>query len=183
MDAIKAAPLVTSLAIWAWSSDPSQDVSPEICLDSFPLLTTPCLTRLIARGIGIGIIIMSCVNKAPVISNMIKSHSAAGLSVNAALGEVIMYSNAAFYNLLRGNPFTAYGETMSLVLQTLVIVALIFWFRRSGSDKLGIGQFLVAVLAYLVYLFVVFRGLSTLFTQLMMNYESGFSDGLYFSYT
>lgn len=101
---------------------------------------------------------MSCINKAPVISNMVKSQSAAGLSVTAAYGEVIMYSNAAFYNLLRGNAFTAYGETMMLVFQTLIIVALVFWFRRTGGDKIGVGQVGFALGGYLVYLFVVFRG-------------------------
>lgn len=101
---------------------------------------------------------MSCINKAPVISNMVKSQSAAGLSVTAAYGEVIMYSNAAFYNLLRGNAFTAYGETMMLVFQTLIIVALVFWFRRTGGDKIGVGQMGFALGGYLVYLFVVFRG-------------------------
>ena len=104
---------------------------------------------------------MSCINKAPVISNMMKSNSAAGLSLTAACGEVIMYSNAAFYNYLRGNPFTAYGETMMLVLQTCVIVGLIFWFRRGGPDKIGPDKMVLAVTGYFLYLFVVFRGKPT----------------------
>jgi hypothetical protein len=158
MEAIKNNPVINSIANWAWSSDPSPDVSPQSCLESFPLLTTPCLSRLIARGIGIGIIAMSCINKAPVISNMLTSNSAAGLSVTASCGEVIMYSNAAFYNYLRGNPFTAYGETMSLVIQTLVIVGLIFWFRRGGADKIGMERMVLAVTGYLMYLSLVFRG-------------------------
>lgn len=101
---------------------------------------------------------MSCINKAPVISNMMKSNSASGLSLTSACGEVIMYSNAAFYNYLQGNPFTAYGETMMLVLQTCVIVGLIFWFRRSGADKIGTEKMVLALIGYLLYLFVVFQG-------------------------
>ena len=72
-----------------------------------------------------------------------------------------MYSNAAFYNYLRGNPFTAYGETMSLVFQTWVIVGLIFWFRGSGDDdKIGIGHMTFIFAGYLMYLFVVFQGIT-----------------------
>ncbi|KAL7521857.1 hypothetical protein ACHAWX_006545, partial [Stephanocyclus meneghinianus] len=157
MDIITNNPLITQIAQWAWSTDPSPQVSPQICLDSLPLLTAPCLSRLLAKAIGIGIICMSCVNKAPVISNILASRSAAGLSVTAACGEVILYSNAAFYNLLGGNPFTAYGETMVLVIQTIVIVLLIFWFRRDGSDTIGLQQMGLVLGGYLVYLFVVFR--------------------------
>ena len=158
MNAIKTSPIIQSIANWAWSSDPSVDVSPQICLDSLPLLTPQCFSRLIARFIGIGIIVMSCINKAPVISNIMKSKSAVGLSVTAACGEVIMYSNAAFYNYLKGNPFTAYGETMSLVFQTWVIVGLIFWFRSSGDDKISVGHMAFTFAGYLLYLFVVFQG-------------------------
>ena len=96
------------------------------------------------------------------ITNLIKSQSAAGLSVTAAYGEVIMYSNAAFYNLLRGNPFTAYGETLVVVFQTMVVVGLIWWFSRDGKDRVGVEKMGLVVGGYLVYLFVVFRGKSLL---------------------
>ncbi|KAL7484462.1 hypothetical protein ACHAW6_010100 [Cyclotella cf. meneghiniana] len=171
MDIITNNPLITQIAQWAWSTDPSPQVSPQICLDSIPLLTAPCLSRLLAKAIGIGIICMSCVNKAPVISNILASRSAAGLSVTAAFGEVIMYSNAAFYNLLGGNPFTAYGETMVLVIQTIVIVMLIFWFRRNGSDKIGLRQMGLVLGGYLVYLIVVFRVLTPNTQYILMVYN------------
>ena len=103
---------VLSLAGWAWSEDPSPLVTPETCVESLPFLTTPCFARLLAKAIGIFIIVTSCINKAPVLRNILKSKSGAGLSVGGSYGEVILYSNAAFYNILRGNPFTAYGETV-----------------------------------------------------------------------
>jgi high-affinity Fe2+/Pb2+ permease len=49
---------------------------------------------------------------------------------------------------------------MSLVIQTLVILGLIFWFRRSGADKIDISQMILALVGYLLYLFVVFTGKS-----------------------
>lgn len=90
------------------------------------------------------------------MANILKSKSAAGLSLAASYGEVIMYSNAAFYNILRGNPFTAYGETFVVQLQTMIIVGLIWLWKddpKVGGDKIG------AVLgAFMLYLFVVFKG-------------------------
>ena len=75
-----------------------------------------------------------------------------------------MYSNAAFYNLRRGNPFTAYGETFMVMLQTVVVVVMI-WIYGGGEEttnkkkKQHVG--LVCV-GYVVYLFVVFYGESLL---------------------
>ena len=154
MRALADNPVILSLATWAWDSDPSPLVTPTTCLDALPFLTTPCFTRLIAKGIGIGIILASCINKAPVIRNILKSKSVAGLSVAASYGEVIMYSNAAFYNILRGNPFTAYGETFSVLLQTMIVLTLVW----SYDPKIGRTNVALALVAYATYLFVVFQG-------------------------
>jgi hypothetical protein len=78
----------------------------------------------------------------------------AGLSVVASYGEVILYSNAAFYNILRGNPFTAYGETFSVLLQTMVVISLIWAYE----PKIGKADIVAAVAAYCTYLFGVFQG-------------------------
>ncbi|KAL7540932.1 hypothetical protein ACHAXR_012625 [Thalassiosira sp. AJA248-18] len=146
-------PFLLSLATWAWDSDPSPLVTPTACLDSLPFLATPCLTRLIAKGIGIGIILASCINKAPVLRNILKSKSVVGLSVAGSYGEAIMYSNAAFYNILRGNPFTAYGETFMVLLQTMMVLIMIWYY----DPKIGTSNKALALVAYAGYLFVVFH--------------------------
>lgn len=55
--------LLMTIAQWAWSSDPSPNVTPSTCLSSLPFLRTPCLIRLVAKFIGIAIIASSCINK------------------------------------------------------------------------------------------------------------------------
>jgi len=155
-------PLILSLANWAWGVDPNPNVSPTSCLDTFPILSTPCLSRLIAKGIGIVIIIASCINKAPVINNIFKSKSVAGLSVGSAYGEVIMYSNAAFYNILKGNPFTAYGETFSVLIQQMVVVSLIWIYSQPNISKKDI---VLAIIGYTLYLVGVFQVLGTMYTD------------------
>ncbi|KAL3762547.1 hypothetical protein ACHAWU_002419 [Discostella pseudostelligera] len=158
---------ILALATWIWESDPSPLVSPTICLDSLPLLSSPCLSRLVAKTIGIGIIFASCINKAPVIWNILQSKSVAGLSVVASYGEVILYSNAAFYNILRGNPFTAYGETFSVLLQTMVVISLIWAYE----PKIGKADIVAAVAAYCTYLFGVFRVLTPNTHYILMVYN------------
>ncbi len=63
-----------------------------------------------------------------------------------------MYSNAAFYNLRRGNPFTAYGETFMVMLQTLLVVIMIWMY---GEDTRPSTVTVVCAL-YIVYLIGVF---------------------------
>ena len=68
-----------------------------------------------------------------------------------------MSSNAAFYHVLRGNPFTAYGETLVMVVQTMIVVGLIWWWKEEPG-RIGKGEMGLALGLYLGYLFVVFRG-------------------------
>lgn len=143
---------ILSLATWVWGSDPA--VTPESCLDSIPYLSAPCFSRLLAKAIGVGIIFASCLNKAPIIRNILSMGSVAGLSVAAVYGDVILYSNAAFYNILQGNPFSAYGETFTLMLQCFVVVALVWRYE----PNLGVNDKILPVAGYCVYLFVVFQG-------------------------
>ena len=149
-------PYVLFLASWAWGSDPSPLVTPSSCLESLPVLASPCLARLIAKLVGVCIILASCANKAPVIRNIVASRSVAGLSPTAIYGEIILYSNAAFYNVLGGNPFSAYGETFTVLLQTLV-VAILFWIY-DARDNRGRRDAVFASAAYCAYLFGVFHG-------------------------
>jgi len=144
-------------ADWAWGGEPSDDVSPEICLDSIPFLSRACFAGLLVKGVGIMIILGACLNKAPIIRNIIKTHSVAGLSTGAVYGEVIMYSNAAFYGVLRGNPFTAYGENAAITIQTLATILLIWKYR---NPTVPFSQKIAAAAVFLVYIFVSFSVLT-----------------------
>lgn len=68
-----------------------------------------------------------------------------------------MYSNAAFYNILQGNPFTAYGETFMVLLQTMFVVTLVW----AHAPNVGRSSVALALVGYYTYLFVVFKVLST----------------------
>ena len=132
-------PHVISLANWAWGgggwfvSSSTSDNATEVavdqahyCLESLPHLPPSCLSRLLAKVVGVCIVLTSCANKAPVINNIVRSNSVSGLSLTSIYGEIILYSNASLYNILRGNPFSAYGETFTVLLQTMIVAAL-FW--------------------------------------------------------
>jgi hypothetical protein len=93
---------------------------------------------------------------APVIRNIHSSKSVIGLSTTSSYGEVIVYSNAAYYNLLRGNPFTAYGEVFMVLMQNFIVVLLI-WIYREPKIRI-VADVILPLVGYLIYLFVVFHG-------------------------
>jgi mannose-P-dolichol utilization defect 1 len=128
-------PLVVSLAEWVWNCSAEDatsnkgdhdDVSSEICLSSFPLMTAGCWRQLSVKGVGVAIILAACLNKAPVIRNIVQSKSISGLSAGSVYGETLMYANSAYYSLLSGFPFTAYGENAVLLIQSVAIVMMLW---------------------------------------------------------
>lgn len=149
-----------NIANWLWNSNPSPDiVSPQICMESFPYLTKPCLHSILTKLIGVAIIVGACLNKAPVLFNVAQTKSTTGLAVGSVYGEVIMYSNGAYYGILRGIPFTAWGENGIMTFQSLCI-ALLLW-KYKDDPPFTAKQKLKSFFAYLFYLFVVFRVLKS----------------------
>ena len=100
-------PFVVPLAEWIWGADTSQDVSPEISLSQIPFISTGCFSTLVAKALGMAIIFGSCLNKAPIVINMMKSQSAVGISRTSLYGEALVYANCVLYGILSGYPFTA----------------------------------------------------------------------------
>jgi mannose-P-dolichol utilization defect protein 1 len=157
---IKAA--VNTLATWAWgnSSDGGDNnvVSAEFCLENFsPIPPLPCIIAVSMKVLGMLIIIGACLNKAPVILNISKNRSVAGIALSAVYSETIMYGNAAFYSVLKKNPFTAYGESLILTFQSMAICVLCWIYAK---PKVGLFQRLLAILGFCIYLFVVFFALT-----------------------
>lgn len=154
MGMLKDLPLVLPLAEWVWGADASDDVSPELCLDLIPFLSGGCFSQLLTKALGVAIIVGACLNKAPIMRNMLHSQSAAGFSRMGMYSETVVYANAAAYGVLEGHPATAYGENLSLVVQNCILVALIWKFTTQPpvglSEKLGLA---VATVAYLVGVF------------------------------
>lgn len=139
--------LVNLFAQWAWSDNLDPSVSPELCLQS-TIPSTPCLTTVITKCIGVAIITGAFLNKAPIIYNIVRNQSVVGIAIASIYTEVLMYSNAAFYSILKNNPFTAWGENAVLAIQTVGISFLIW---QLYLPKIGLIHRLVALGIGVVY--------------------------------
>ena len=143
-------PFVVSFANWVWGNDKSDEVSPEICLQDIPFLSGGCLSGLLVKGIGLAIIAAACLNKAPVMMNIIKSKSAAGFTQSAVYSDILVVSNCAFYGFLNRQPITAYGENVALSIQCIMI-ALLMW-KYKDDPKVTTQQKILATLGYAAYI-------------------------------
>ncbi|KAJ8416820.1 hypothetical protein AAFF_G00326980 [Aldrovandia affinis] len=114
---------------------------PEKCFDEFFLnfnfLDVPCLKIVLSKGLGIGIILGSVMVKLPQVFKLIGAKSAEGLSFNSILLELFAITGTMAYCIAHNFPFSAWGEALFLMLQTVAIGFLIQHYR--GNTVIGVG--------------------------------------------
>jgi len=159
-------PFVLSLATWVWGGDPAADTSAELCIQALPWMTTSCWSRLLVKGLGIGIILGSCLNKMPIMLNIWNTKSTAGLSRTAVYGESIVYSNCALYGLLESFPISSYGENIAMTIQSVLIVILIWKF--TDHPPVQMRERVLAVLFAILYVGAVVAWLPSQWHYLLM---------------
>lgn len=136
---------------------------PESCYDEFFLnlnfLDVPCLKIVLSKALGIGIILGSVMVKLPQILKLMGAKSAEGLSFNSVLLELLAITGTMAYSITNKFPFSAWGEALFLMLQTVTIGFLIQHYGgRSGRGVLFLAVYfglLAVVLSPLTPLSVV----------------------------
>ncbi|XP_030017969.1 mannose-P-dolichol utilization defect 1b [Sphaeramia orbicularis] len=116
---------------------------PEKCYDEFFLnfnfLDVPCLKIVLSKGLGIGIILGSVLVKVPQIVKLIGAQSAEGLSFKAVLLELLAITGTMAYSIANKFPFSAWGEALFLMLQTVTIGFLIQYYGgKTGRGVLSV---------------------------------------------
>ena len=156
-----------------------QDSSPVcsshlLSLSLLPFIEYGCHKLAISSLIGVAMIFVSFLVKAPTIYNIISSRKAVGFSMTAVYLDCILYSNATFYGLLMEYPFSAYGETAVQLIQSLVMVLVIWKYADSGkgtskTEGIFANVSFPAILAYVAYLVFVFGFLPKQYTHILVQ--------------
>ncbi|XP_045920259.1 mannose-P-dolichol utilization defect 1b [Micropterus dolomieu] len=124
---------------------------PESCYDEFFLnlnfLDVPCLKIVLSKGLGIGIILGSVMVKLPQILKLMGAKSAEGLSFKSVLLELLAITGTMAYSIANKFPFSAWGEALFLMMQTVTIGFLIQHYGGRSSRGL---LFLVVYFGLLV---------------------------------
>ncbi|XP_053715602.1 mannose-P-dolichol utilization defect 1b [Synchiropus splendidus] len=143
---------------------------PESCYDEFflhfNLLDVPCLKILLSKGLGIGIILGSVMVKLPQILKLIGARSAEGLSFNSILLELLAITGTMAYSIAKQFPFSAWGEALFLMLQTVTIGFLIQHY--GGKTTRGV-MFVFVYMGLLVLLLSPVTPLSVVTTMQASN--------------
>jgi len=131
-----------------------QTVVPQPCYDEFfieyNLLHAACLKTVISKCLGLGIILGSVLVKIPQILKIVSSKSGEGISMSSVTLELIAITASLAYNYAQGYPFSAWGESMFLSVQTILIAFFVLAFSgHTVAAALYTGMF-GAVTAFLL---------------------------------
>ncbi|XP_037118050.1 mannose-P-dolichol utilization defect 1 protein-like isoform X3 [Syngnathus acus] len=115
---------------------------PSSCSDAFfrrfKFTDGPCLKILLSKCLGTVIILGSMFVKLPQIVKVIGAKNAEGVSFLSVLGELLAITGSLAYSVAYSFPFSAWGEALFVMLQTVVIGFLIQHYSgRTGRGYSG----------------------------------------------
>lgn len=122
-------------------------IFPQGCLGKFlsgDLLNMACIKPTLSKTLGYGIIAGSAIVKIPQVVAFILAGSVDGVSRPSTYIEALGYVLVSEYHLFMGNPWSAYGESIIVAVQSILILGMIWAYAWPGLLEVS------AVLALLV---------------------------------
>ena len=95
-----------------------------------------CLKSAVSKTLGLGIVVGSSLVKVPQVLKIMASGSAEGISFMSILLELIAITFSGVYGFSNNFPFSAYGESLFLALQTGIIALLVLSFSKGKLSAL-----------------------------------------------
>jgi len=139
------------------------DECASVYLDDFDVLNVDCAKATISKALGLAIITASTIVKLPQILNMLKAKSAAGLSFVSTALELFPCATIIGYALAQDFPFSSWGESLFMALQTALIAFLICSYN--GQTTRGV----LFIAAYFGFILVLVQGLISVETLALMQ--------------
>ncbi|XP_042329457.1 mannose-P-dolichol utilization defect 1 protein [Sceloporus undulatus] len=129
-------------------------ILPQPCFHELILrlnfLHIPCLKIFISKGLGFAIVAGSLMVKLPQIIKIMRAHSAEGLSFKAILLELMAITGTMVYSISHSFPFSAWGEALFLMVQTVVIGFLVQHFAGHTGRGLSFLFVYLGILSFLL---------------------------------
>ena len=110
-------------------------------------LDVPCTKRIISKALGYGIIAGACIVKLPQVLALIASGTVEGVSPSSAYMELVGYVVTSLYHVVAGSPFSAYGESVIVAVQSALIVFLLWAYDWPGVRTASVVVIALAVSA------------------------------------
>lgn len=132
----------------------------EKCYDKyfidFDLLDGDCFRALLSKGLGLGIIAGSVLVKVPQITKILANKSARGISLFSVCLDLFAITIHMAYSFVNGFPFSAWGDTAFLALQTAIIAMLVLFYGGSSARSVAFA------IGYSTLVYVLLGGLTPL---------------------
>ena len=109
-------------------------------------LSPPCVKLMLSKVMGTLLVVFSTIVKLPQIVKIISAKSVDGLSAVSFYTELLSFGLMAAYSYHNGQPISTYGECVTIFLQCVVQVALLWMYGNySGAHVRGVLLFFTAV--------------------------------------
>jgi mannose-P-dolichol utilization defect protein 1 len=106
------------------------------CFDVFFLhqdfLHAECLKQTLSKLSGYGIVAASSLLKLPIVLNILKAGSTTGLSESSILIETSVFISSFSQAIIKGHPFSTWGELVMISIQNLIILTLMAFYNKSS---------------------------------------------------
>jgi len=127
---------------------------PPKCYDEFfvnlNFLHVPCLKAAVSKGLGLAIVAGSLMVKFPQIIKIVQNKSAAGLSFLSVILDLYAVTTGVAYSYAKGFTFSAWGDALFLLIQTMLIAAMVLHYNYSSN----LAAAFVAVFSVVLYALV-----------------------------
>eukprot|EP01089_Gocevia_fonbrunei_P005891 TRINITY_DN1638_c0_g1_i2.p1 TRINITY_DN1638_c0_g1~~TRINITY_DN1638_c0_g1_i2.p1 ORF type:complete len:255 (-),score=21.78 TRINITY_DN1638_c0_g1_i2:709-1431(-) len=147
-------------------------LSPEYCWDELVvkqnLFYVPCLTFMLSKFLGFGVVAGSLVYKLPQILKIRNARSGSGIAMSSLLLEIISCTFSIIYSCNMGFPFMTYGESSFVILFNLLIIAQILSYDCGGIGVSYVGGILLYLAGLYFSLIPGFLPLSIISTLQML---------------
>lgn len=111
-----------------------------------------CFKTLLSKSLGYAIILGSILVKVPQIAKILTNKSADGINILAVLLEITAITINLSYSFVSEFPFSAWGDSSFLAIQTAIIASLVLYY--TGST----GRVILFLSAYLAIAFLLMGG-------------------------
>lgn len=103
----------------------------------FCLISVPCFTSTLSKALGIGIIMGSLLVKVPQILKIYGNKSGEGISLFSVTLDLTAMTIYASYSFISAFPFSAWGDTAVLAIQTVIVAILVLYYHGYPLKALG----------------------------------------------
>ena len=94
--------------------------------------------KVVAKALGYAIVLGSLTLKVPQIYNIVSSKRADGISPFSFYVEVYVMITSVAYNILQKNPFSSYGDNVSILFQNIILVAVLWFYMKPRPSSLHV---------------------------------------------